>query len=167
MIFEVKNQNQIETVELLAKEIWVEHYTPIIGEKQVDYMLDKFQSKEAIANQISREGFIYYLIQKNGQFIGYIGVQPKRKELFLSKIYIKNLERGKGYAKEAMQFLENLTKEKNLNKITLTVNKNNLNSIKAYRKFGFKNIGSIFQNIGNGFVMDDYKMEKNLTDKDR
>lgn len=32
----------------LAEVIWREHFTPIIGEKQVLYMLDRFQSYEAI-----------------------------------------------------------------------------------------------------------------------
>jgi RimJ/RimL family protein N-acetyltransferase len=49
-----------------------------------------------------------------------------------------------------------------LNKIALTVNKNNVNSIKAYEKMGFKNVGSVVQDIGSGYVMDDYKMEKTL-----
>jgi len=160
MIFEVKNKTQINTVVSLAKEIWTEHYTTIIGKEQVDYMLNKFQSKEAISNQINVDGFIYYLIQENDAFIGYIGVQAKRKELFLSKIYIKISERGKGYGKKAMHFLECLTMEKCLNKITLTVNKNNFNTIKSYENIGFKIIGSFVQNIGNGFVMDDYRMEK-------
>jgi hypothetical protein len=27
---------------------------------------------------------------------------------------------------------------------------------------GFRNVGSLVQDIGNGFVMDDYKMEKTV-----
>jgi RimJ/RimL family protein N-acetyltransferase len=67
-----------------------------------------------------------------------------------------------GYGKKAVQFAEKVAKELDLNKIALTVNKNNVNSIKAYEKIGFKNVGSVIQDIGNGFVMDDYKMEKTL-----
>lgn len=44
----------------------------------------------------------------------------------------------------------------------LTVNKNNVKAIRAYEKTGFKNIGSLVQDIGNGFVMDDYKMEQTV-----
>jgi RimJ/RimL family protein N-acetyltransferase len=43
------------------------------------------------------------------------------------------------------------------------VNKNNVNSIKVYEKLGFKKTGPVIQDIGNGFVMDDYKMEKDIT----
>jgi RimJ/RimL family protein N-acetyltransferase len=68
--------------------------------------------------------------------------------------------RGKGYGGKTVEFLESLAREDGFKKITLTVNKYNSGSIKAYEKMGFKNVGSIVQDIGNGFVMDDYKMEK-------
>ncbi len=90
-----------------------------------------------------------------------MSVLPKGKELFLNKLYLKSSERGKKFGKKAIQFVGNLAKEKNLRKITLTVNKYNTNSINAYEKMGFKNIGPVIQDIGNGFIMDDYKMEKN------
>lgn len=44
-------------------------------------------------------------------------------------------------------------------KIQLTVNKHNINSINAYKKWGFKTIDSVVTDIGSGFVMDDYIME--------
>jgi len=161
MFIEVLTEEQIEIVESLAKEIWTEHYVPIIGKEQVDYMLDRFQSKQSISDQI-RSGFLYFLIKEDNQFIGYIGVQPKGDELFLSKIYIRSSERGKGLGKKAVQFIERVGKEKGLRKIALTVNKNNSDAIKAYEKLGFKNLGPVIQEIGGGFIMDDYRMEKTL-----
>jgi len=161
MFIEVSTKNQIEIVESLAKEIWTEHYVPIIGKEQVHYMLGRFQSTQAISEQIQR-GFLYFLIEEDNQFIGYIGVQQKGNELFLSKIYIKSSHRGRGYGKKTIQFTEKLAKEKGARKIVLTVNKNNMNTIRAYERMGFKNLGSIIQEIGDGFIMDDYKMEKTV-----
>jgi len=158
---EVSTENQIEIVEALAKEIWTEHYVPIIGEDQVKYMLENFQSKRTISEQIGA-GFLYFLIKEEDQFIGYVAVLPKGNELLLSKIYIKSLRRGKGYGGKAILFIETIAKERGLKKIVLTVNKNNRAAIKAYEKFGFTNLGSIIQEIGGGFIMDDYKMEKTV-----
>lgn len=157
----VQNESEIEVVVNLANEIWNEHFTPIIGKAQVDYMLEKFQSRKAISEQIEN-GFLYYLVRINKNSIGYIGIYPKQDELFLSKIYIRSSKRGKGYGRKAIQFLEKLAQEKGLRKITLTVNKNNTDTIKAYEEFGFKNLGSVVQDIGNGFIMDDYGMEKTI-----
>jgi ribosomal protein S18 acetylase RimI-like enzyme len=157
----VTGENQIEAIEGLADKIWNEHFTPIIGKAQVDYMLEKFQSKRVITEQIEN-GFLYFLIKNNNKPIGYIGVLAKDSQLFLSKLYITSTERGKGHGRKAIEFLENLAVEKGLNKISLTVNRNNSLTIKTYKKLGFVNCGSIVQDIGNNFVMDDYKMEKDI-----
>jgi len=160
MITEVTKGSQIAIVEKLAREIWTEHYPPIIGKDQVRYMLDKFQSKDVISAQIKDEGFRYFLIEEEGGYIGYLGVQPKGEQLFLSKIYVRRSERGKGFGKKSVQFLEDLARRLNLRKISLTVNRNNISAVKAYEKMGFKNLGPVVQDIGNGFIMDDFRMEK-------
>lgn len=158
-IEEVSTEAQIETVARLAREIWNQHFIPIIGEAQVDYMVEKFQSTRAISEQIAN-GYSYYLLEVDGDYVGYTGICPKEDELFLSKLYIRASQRGKGLGRQAIEFLEGLAGKKGLSKITLTVNKNNTDSIKAYEKFGFRNLGVFVQDIGNGFVMDDYKMGK-------
>ena len=152
---------QIKVTVGLAREIWNEYFTAIIGKAQVDYMLDKFQSKKAITEQLEN-GFLYFLIKDNNEAIGYIGVLPKEKKLFLSKLYVRSAERGKGYGREAIRFLEELAIKKGVNRISLTVNKNNSATIEAYKKLGFEVRGHVIQDIGNGFVMDDYEMQKHL-----
>ena len=166
MFLEVSTDNHIEIVESLAREIWTEYYVPIIGSEQVHYMLDRFQSRRAISEQL-RTGVLYFLMREDNEFIGYIAVQPRGVELFLSKIYVKASRRAGGFGKKAVQFAETLAEERGLRKIVLTVNKNNVNAIKAYEKIGFVNVGSLVQDICNGFVMDDYKMEKTVRQPDR
>lgn len=61
----------------LANTIWTEHYTPIIGEDQVTYMLDKFQSVVAIKKQIL-EGSEYYVLTYEEKPSGYFCVSGKR-----------------------------------------------------------------------------------------
>ncbi|MFV9614506.1 MAG: GNAT family N-acetyltransferase [Gammaproteobacteria bacterium] len=162
MLIEIASaENQIEVITELANKIWNEHFTPIIGKAQVDYMLEKFQSKKAISEQIEN-GSLYYLIKINNDPVGYIGVLAEEKQLFLSKLYITSTERGKGVGRKAIAFLEKLAVDKGLRKISLTVNKNNSATIKAYKKLGFENRGSIVQDIGNHFVMDDYIMQKDV-----
>ncbi len=143
----------------LANSIWTEHYTPIIGEAQVAYMLGKFQSVPAIEDQ-TNQGFSYYLLLHENKPVGYFSYSRKDDSLFLSKIYILNSERGKGIGKAGISFMEDQVRELGLKKIQLTVNKYNANSIKAYEKMGFINIDDIVQDIGQGYVMDDYVLEK-------
>lgn len=157
----VNDGNLIKIVEALAEEIWKEHYVPIIGENQVKYMLEKFQSEDAVSLQI-KEGVLYYLIRQKETNIGYFSFVLRDTNLFLSKIYIKAEYRGKGCAKKVFQFLENIAMNNKLTEINLTVNKNNLNSIKSYEKSGFVHTEAIIQDIGKGFFMDDYLMKKTI-----
>ncbi|RYH74099.1 GNAT family N-acetyltransferase [Flavobacteriaceae bacterium 144Ye] len=153
--------NDYKQIADLGFIIWNEHYTPIIGAEQVAYMLEKFQSEKAIQQQVE-EGFEYYLITFETVSVGYICVKKKRDALFLSKIYVLSDYRGKKIGKTAIQFVERRANTLHCNSIELTVNKYNVNSIKAYEKLGFKTIEALVMDIGNGFVMDDYRMVKNL-----
>lgn len=160
-IVKVSDKNLIPVVENLAHSIWREYFPPIIGSPQVEYMLEKFQSKQALLNQIEKDGFIYYLLEdKNGNRAGYFAIVPQQEELFLSKLYVTAENRRKGYARCALKFIEALARDTGLSKITLTVNKNNTDAINAYKKLGFVITDSFVTDIGDGFVMDDYKMEK-------
>ncbi len=152
------NENVKITVRL-AKNIWTEHYTPIIGKEQVTYMLDKFQSVHAIENQI-KNGSKYYLIIHQELPVGYFSFQLKESHLFLSKLYILGAARGNGIGKKALAFMVSQATLNGLYKIQLTVNKYNTNAIKSYEKMGFINTSAVIQDIGNGYVMDDYILEK-------
>jgi ribosomal protein S18 acetylase RimI-like enzyme len=152
-IIPVSTDLHITMVESLAREIWTEHYTPIIGEAQVAYMLEKFQSRHA-------KGFRYFLVAHEASYVGYMGVQPKGDELFLSKVYVAKTKRGKGLGRRCLAFIEKMAGEEGLALIALTVNKNNTDAIAAYERWGFKKLEAMVQDIGSGFVMDDYRMGK-------
>lgn len=160
---QVVSKEDIAEVARLAQEIWQEHYVQIIGQDQVDYMLEKFQSRDAITQQLARE-YEYFLVLDRGQSAGYIGVvpDPGASKLLLSKIYIRKEVRGRGLGKEAFEFVEKLCRQRGIVTIRLTVNKNNARSITWYQRRGFTNVGSAVQDIGEGFVMDDFIMEKTI-----
>ena len=149
-------------IEKMAHTIWHEHYTPIIGVEQVVYMLDKFQSVACMAEQI-KSGYQYFLINQTKTPVGYLSFIKRGEELFLSKVYILKSARWLGIGKTAFKFIETKATEYHCKKISLTVNRNNHNSIKAYESAGFQNTGELVQDIGHGFVMDDYSMEKLLS----
>ncbi len=157
----VTTEEQLQRLEQLAREIWYEHYTPIIGKEQVRYMLERFQSSAFMQQQLD-EGFYYYLLTDEGEEVGYMAVEPKDRTLFISKFYLHSSHRRKGHGKKALAFLRQLAADRKLPTLTLTVNRHNTLALKAYEKLGFTNVGSLVQEIGGGFVMDDYRMEKRV-----
>ena len=160
---EVKLNNIKEFAELTT-EIWHEYWTCILSNEQIDYMVDKFQSENAITNQINNENYTYFYIVYDKQKAGYIGLSNKQDYLFLSKLYLKKEYRHKGIGKKAFDFIKQFAENNGYNKIQLTVNKYNENTINAYNKWGFKTVDSVITDIGNGFVMDDYIMEYSITE---
>jgi len=157
---EVNNKKQIEELSEIAKLIWSEYFPKIITPEQINYMVEKYQSADAIARQISNDGYKYFMVFGNGEVLGYLAVKADRNQLLLSKLYLKKEFRGRGYFNEMLSFAEKIAKEKGLNSLYLTVNKHNDNSIAVYLKKGFFIKKEQVTDIGNGFVMDDYVMEK-------
>ncbi len=163
---EVFSPQEIKTVEKLAFEIWNEYYPSIIGQEQVDYMLAHFQRAQFIIEQM-RDSYHYFLLFEDETPIGYISVQRQEYALFLSKLYIKKDARQKGYAKEAIEFVKRFALIHELSHISLTVNKHNAIAILAYERLGFKKRGSLVQDIGEGFKMDDFCFELSAEREER
>lgn len=153
----VQNESDQRELRDLAYEIWNEFFPPIIGQDQVDYMLEKFSSLNAIQRQVL-EGYQYYFIVVDEQRVGYLTFKLNRDELFLSKLYLHTSHRGKGIARYAIQFLSEFALEHDIDNIRLTVNRDNVSSIAAYEKMGFQTVDEQIMDIGQGYVMDDFIM---------
>ena len=149
-------------ISALAGEVWREHYTPIIGAEQVEYMLAQFQSAERILEDIKKSKLVYFVAEhiKHKKAVGYAACKPEDGYLFLSKMYTHKDYRGNGIARSFMDEIFALCRwEIGVDKIRLTVNKYNESSIAAYKKMGFEIVESFKTDIGGGFFMDDYVME--------
>jgi|AGTN01.2.fsa_nt_gi Acetyltransferase (GNAT) family. len=153
----------VQIIEALAREIWTPHYTPIIGAAQIGYMLENFQSRAAIAADMQK-GYIYSLAYLNGAPCGYSALRFDPDALFLSKLYVREAFRGKGIARAMVLAAEAAAREHGKACLRLTCNKRNTGSLAAYDRLGFARTADVVTDIGGGFVMDDYVMEKRLAD---
>ncbi len=156
----VKTSYQIVELVALAKSIWNQHFVDIIGQKQVDYMLDKFQSHSVIEEQIA-VGYEYYMAFESGRPVGYIGLVPNDPagKLMLSKLYVESNCRGSGIGFQLLEFTKNRAIKNGATAVWLTVNRDNLKTIDWYKKRGFILKDEVKMDIGNGFFMDDYVFE--------
>ena len=154
----LETSNDFRQLEPFAASIWEQHYTPIIGADQVAFMLDKYQSAKAMSDQFS-SGYKYAVVicgdQKAGYF-AYDGVAEK--EVFISKLYIHKDFRRRGLGRRILDFISNEARALGCTAMTLSVNKDNSDSIQFYTAYGFQTIKSQKVAIGEGFYMDDYVM---------
>lgn len=162
----VTTLRDIDAVAVLAHEVWNQHFPPIIGQEQVDYMLDKFQSVPAITRQIRKDGYEYYLIVEDDERAGYLALVPDDDggSLQLSKLYLKQSCRGRGLGRTVLGWIEEERVPRGVRELWLTVNKDNAGSITFYQRVGFAIAGPIVTDIGGGFVMNDYRMVKSVVD---
>ncbi|MBR6101063.1 MAG: GNAT family N-acetyltransferase [Ruminococcus sp.] len=141
----------------LAASIWREHFTSIITPEQIEYMLEQFQSFEAMKRQTETEHYEYYGFFLDGEQQGYFAVADKGDgTLFLSKLYLRREARGKGYASRMFDRIKEIGREKGLSSVWLTVNRRNDSTVAVYRHWGMEVIREQCADIGDGFVMDDY-----------
>jgi diamine N-acetyltransferase len=159
----VHDPAEIATVAALASDIWTRHYVPIIGKAQTDYMLARFQSRAAIGRQIA-DGYRYYLAMADGTAVGYLALvfQPAERRAQLSKLYVLHGHRQNGIGRAMLAYAENLRGDLDIGELWLTVNRHNTDAIAFYTRVGFSTTGTLIQDIGGGFVMDDFRMAKTL-----
>lgn len=148
----------------LARSIWSEHYTPIIGTQQVSYMLAQMQSEEAIRAQMA-EGFIYCILLVDSFPSGYMAyiINREERELFLSKLYISAAHRRIGAGRYMIGLALQEASRSSCMTIRLTANRNNAGAITAYEKMGFIRSREVITDIGSGFFMDDFEMLLKIT----
>ena len=106
-----------------------------------------------------------YKTGRGMRIVGFTGGhdEPETNRFFISKIYLKSDERGKHYASRVFEFYTQLCIERGFSAMYLTVNKYNELAIRAYVGKGFETIDSVETDIGEGFIMDDFVMQKTVT----
>ncbi len=163
VIERVTDSGRLHEVAELADKIWHECFTGIISNAQIDYMVGKFQSYEAMQEQVNGQRYSYFAVSDGDDLCGYFAVKPESDDrFFLSKLYLRSDKRGQGTASQMLGRVFEEARRLGKRSVYLTVNKHNSQAIAVYKKTGFKDIGEPVTDIGNGFVMDDYVMEYKL-----
>ena len=153
------NDQDLRTVSSLAMTVWTEAFKGIISDSQILYMLERFQSFDALKNQVEKEGFSYLVASVDGEPAGYCGYRMDGDSMFLSKIYLLERARGKGYSSAMLNELKHIAMDSGASCIRLTVNRDNTRAVEIYKHMGFVQYGTVDTDIGHGFEMNDFLME--------
>lgn len=154
---------QLPIVKDLAYKIWPDAYAEILSEAQLDYMLENFYSLNSLESQFDK-GHIFLLVEENDEYLGFASYEINcnaTNKTKLHKIYIMTNTQGKGVGKFLLEEVERRAKVAGNNALFLNVNKYNI-AQNFYKKNGFEIVLDEVIDIGNGYVMDDYVMEKSI-----
>jgi GNAT superfamily N-acetyltransferase len=148
----------------LAGVIWRRHYPGIISLEQIDYMLGKMYALDKLREEIRFQGIFFYRLIVDGKMVGFASIGPldPPEAWKLHKLYLMPELHGRGLGSHLLQHCELEARRAGARRLQLAVNKRNLRPIAAYQRNGFAVIQSVVTDFGNGFVMDDYIMAKDL-----
>jgi ribosomal protein S18 acetylase RimI-like enzyme len=163
MEISVATKNQLPLVQELAQKIWPNTYREILSVEQLRYMLDKFYSLESLKLQL-HSNHVFLLIQEKNTFLGFLDYEldyEKSGKTKIHKIYVLPETQGQGIGKLFFIYVEEIAKKANQKGILLNVNRFN-KAVGFYENLGFNKTQTLDIQIGNGYLMEDYVMEKEL-----
>ncbi len=153
--------NDVETIKLLAEKAWIPTYKPILSEEQLNFMFEKWYSKNEIERLIKSNEQEFFLQLENNLPIGYSSISSINPNVYkLNKIYILPNLKGQGLGKLFLNYIEDEVRKKGGKILELNVNRYNT-AYHFYLKMGYIVIKEEDIPIGNYF-MNDYIMQKDL-----
>lgn len=156
MTLRLATESDIPLVSELARRIWLDYYPAIVSVEQIEFMLERMYSTDALSEQM-RNGQMFYLPETEQGTIGYLSVsETDPGSYFMHKFYIDNGLRGKGIGQEVLRLLKNILPAMQV--LRLNVNRRNYQSINFYFKAGFIIESCMDIPIGNGYEMNDFRM---------
>jgi GNAT superfamily N-acetyltransferase len=156
-------ENDIETLIPLAHRIWHAHYPGIITVEQIDYMLERGYTRQVIRDEMENQGVIWLAINSGDIMIGFASVGPYAPQTMkMHKLYLLPEYHGTGIGARALAEVEQIARNNAATTLVLNVNRHNSKAIRAYERAGWQVAETVVVDIGNGFVMDDFVMSKQL-----
>lgn len=154
-------EKDIPLIRELSYKIWPHTYSAIISAEQIEYMLKLMYSEDALLGQM-KEKHEFIIVNDGKEPVGFASFSLLEPGIYkLHKIYVMPQNQGRGTGKFVISELLKAIHRKGGTTLRLNVNRNN-KAKEFYEKLGFTVINEEDIDIGNGYFMKDYVMEKKV-----
>lgn len=145
----------------IAHRVWPQSYADILSPAQMEYMLDMMYSEASLLRQIRTEHHHFILVLDEKEPIGFASWSPTpaKNKFRLHKIYLLNSRHNQGIGRKLLQEVIRAIAPSDQSILELNVNRQN-KAISFYEHQGFQIVRREDKDIGNGFFMNDYVMQK-------
>ena len=151
----------IPLIRELTFKVWPQTYAATISKEQIDYMLEMMYSETSLQQQMD-DGCQFIIAYDESEPFGFASYQETGPSVFkLHKIYVLSSQQGKGTGRFLIDYILTNIEQRGATALQLQVNRQN-KAKNFYERLGFIVIEETDFNIGNGFFMNDYIMEKKL-----
>jgi ribosomal protein S18 acetylase RimI-like enzyme len=156
------SMDDIPLIRELTFSIWPQTYAAIISQQQIDYMLKMMYSESALKKQMTTDECKFIIVYDETEPVGFAAYQEIKPTTWkLHKIYILTTQQGKGTGKFVIDHIFKEIEQQGAIALQLQVNRHN-KARSFYEKLGFVVIEEADFDIGNGYFMNDYVMEKKI-----
>lgn len=154
--------DELVYVQQIVFSTWPDTYGAILSAVQIEYMLEKFYNLPVLEKSV-KKGYLYYVFFENDLPLGFMAVQPDAVpgSLKVHKLYILPNHQGKKIGSGLFTQAETIARNHGMKRIYLNVNRFN-NAVSFYHAMGMRISGEEDIDIGNGYLMEDFVMEKDL-----
>lgn len=160
---ELHSPDELQLIRDIAADIWPKTFAAILSPEQISYMMQMMYAPEVMSRELAG-GYHFEIIKINGRPSGYFSWSPYHPDgtAKLHKLYLLSEFHHRNIGSRMLQQVEYRAKSAAFSRLILNVNKFNEAAKKAYFRNGYTIIDSVQIDIGNGFIMDDFVMAKNL-----
>lgn len=155
---------QIPLIQEIAQKTWPSTFGAILSREQLAYMMKRMYSTASLSQQM-QDGHRFLIAYQAGKIQGFTSFEVNYREtdhLKIHKLYLLPAAQGKGTGEKILIDLERRAYKASQKALELNVNKYNRSAIQFYFKMGFEIVREEVIPIGEGYVMDDYCLEKEL-----
>jgi GNAT superfamily N-acetyltransferase len=155
--------DDIGTIRQLAEQTFHATYLPLQPKEKVDYLFGLMYSLPHLTEQM-KNGQRFIIIKDQTGYLGYASYEINCKRIGVTKIhkiYVLPAAQGKGVGKKLIDSISAFALQNKNQILSLNVYRQNP-AIDFYEKMGFKKSEEVDIDVGNGFMMNDYVMEKGL-----
>lgn len=153
--------NDCQLIRHLACRIWPKAYYNMISAGQLEYMLHRMYNTQELTKQLE-EGHKFFIAEENGEAVGFAGtslVEPGTYKLH--KLYVLPAVHGKGFGEMLLNHVQQFARQQGANTLILGVNREN-RAFGFYQRQEFTVREEVNIDIGKGFFMNDFVMQKSL-----
>ena len=148
-------------IQEIAYLTWPDTFGAILSKEQISYMLEMMYSTDSLTEQTSKKGHQFLIVKDETKHLGYASYELNYKGLSKTKIHILPEAQGKGVGKLLMNSITDIARENQDRILSLNVNRDNT-AFDFYKNIGFEKVGEENIDIGDGFLMEDFIMDKKL-----
>lgn len=157
------NFNDIHIIQDIVMKVWPQTYASVISAEQIDYMIQMMYSDLSLQKQM-KDGHHFLIAELEGIPVGFGSFSRTENwtTYKLYKLYINTEIQRQGIGTALLNKVIQVIKSDHGKFLQLQVNRNNLQALDFYKKNGFFIIKAIDLDIGQGYFMKDYILQKRL-----